>query len=496
MNQLSTLSTAADTDLLLVYDIDEGGTEKTKTITYSEFETQISGSVGGGGGPYNSLVDGGETGALYTNGGALELNYDGTKVFETYTNGASSRGIILTDAASTLQIKGQPNIWEFINDAHGYGYNFKGENISGTPVTMCTMDPDTGSVFNYGTIPVFKTIQYGAQISYSWKTATFECGLGTLLITNDSEGYPIELRAKKTGPTADTLVAKFDPDGAAELYYAGTKVIATASWGPEFYSANDNAHYMTTWFDATSYQFLGRTHGAAVGFYGENNSGTVKNLIKADPDGAAELYYQGAKTFETRNNGILITGGNSYPDASARIYWLGTASFSFLNEETSGSYNFSSKNSSGTIRTSFETNVETFTIYDVEDNVKVMSTQDGRVNFYGNSGIEFGRIEHNDTDLTLINYTDDGLLYLKGQVTSNNTKTLFVGDPAGAAELYHAGEKQFETVVSGVEIPEDSFMYFGDTTTSGSWRMGIAGEDFIHQKYDGADWVTKQTVVG
>jgi hypothetical protein len=39
-------------------------------------------------------------------------------------------------------------------------------------------------------------------------------------------------------------------------------------------------------------------------------------------------------------------------------------------------------------------------------------------------------------------------------------------------------------------------MYFGDKTTSGSWRMGISGADFIHQKYDGADWITKQTVVG
>jgi hypothetical protein len=48
MNQLSTVSTMASDDLMLLYDTSEGGSEKTKSITYSEFETQISGAVGGG----------------------------------------------------------------------------------------------------------------------------------------------------------------------------------------------------------------------------------------------------------------------------------------------------------------------------------------------------------------------------------------------------------------------------------------------------------------
>ncbi len=42
----------------------------------------------------------------------------------------------------------------------------------------------------------------------------------------------------------------------------------------------------------------------------------------------------------------------------------------------------------------------------------------------------------------------------------------------------------------------DNFTYFGDDTTSGSWRLGISGEDFIRQKYDGSTWQTEQTVSG
>ncbi len=50
--------------------------------------------------------------------------------------------------------------------------------------------------------------------------------------------------------------------------------------------------------------------------------------------------------------------------------------------------------------------------------------------------------------------------------------------------------------IYGDDLYTDNFMYFGDTTTSGSWRMTISGEDFIHQKYNGSTWETKQTVVG
>jgi hypothetical protein len=50
MNQLTNLPTMASDDLLVVYDIDGAGNEKTKNMTYTQFHSQISGTVGGGGG--------------------------------------------------------------------------------------------------------------------------------------------------------------------------------------------------------------------------------------------------------------------------------------------------------------------------------------------------------------------------------------------------------------------------------------------------------------
>jgi hypothetical protein len=112
---------------------------------------------------------------------------------------------------------------------------------------------------------------------------------------------------------------------------------------------------------------------------------------------------------------------------------------------------------------------------------------------------------HPDTgDTNYRNYQENASIVMQGYSTASPTAhvniALFRAD--GGVILNHAGDTKFNTADDGIEvtgdieIPSDGFMYFGDKTTSGSWRMGISGADFIHQKYNGADWVTKQTIVG
>jgi len=57
LDQLSNTSTIDNDDLLLVYDVDEPSKNKTKNITYSQFHTLISGTVGGGGGGISEVVE-------------------------------------------------------------------------------------------------------------------------------------------------------------------------------------------------------------------------------------------------------------------------------------------------------------------------------------------------------------------------------------------------------------------------------------------------------
>jgi len=81
INQLTNLPAMADDDLLLVYDIDGAGSEKTKNMTYSQFHDQISGTVGGGGGSYTHISEPGTELLLgdqaETNGSAIRLDSAG-----------------------------------------------------------------------------------------------------------------------------------------------------------------------------------------------------------------------------------------------------------------------------------------------------------------------------------------------------------------------------------------------------------------------------------
>lgn len=38
------------------------------------------------------------------------------------------------------------------------------------------------------------------------------------------------------------------------------------------------------------------------------------------------------------------------------------------------------------------------------------------------------------------------------------------------------------------------FMYFGDPNVNGSWRFGVSGNNFIHQRRESSVWVTKDTI--
>jgi hypothetical protein len=55
------------------------------------------------------------------------------------------------------------------------------------------------------------------------------------------------------------------------------------------------------------------------------------------------------------------------------------------------------------------------------------------------------------------------------------------------------GNLQF---VNGASIILQSadFTYYGLPTVDGSWRSGRSGNNFIHQRLESGNWVTKQTI--
>jgi hypothetical protein len=91
INQLTGTSTMVDADLFIVYDIDEGGSEKTKKMTYSDFHTLISGT--GGGNPDALYYNTTDVRATATNAGitlgdarTLDIDDDGSGNWTFYNN--------------------------------------------------------------------------------------------------------------------------------------------------------------------------------------------------------------------------------------------------------------------------------------------------------------------------------------------------------------------------------------------------------------------------
>ena len=101
-------------------------------------------------------------------------------------------------------------------------------------------------------------------------------GGDSVYITNDNEADTITIRGTGTGPTTNVM-ALFDPDGAVDLYYAGTKQFETTSTGVQF----------------------GQVDGTLRASNGELVLGCVDN-------GATTLYHSGIRTFETNVDGITV----------------------------------------------------------------------------------------------------------------------------------------------------------------------------------------------
>jgi len=89
----------------------------------------------------------------------------------------------------------------------------------------------------------------------------------------------------------------------------------------------------------------------------------------------------------------------------------------------------------------------------------------------------------------------DGQAVAGDRVVDGDTSVQAI-DSSGQVEIKENSVTAAIFTSTSAELPSDSFIYFGDTTTSGTWRMGRSGEDFVHQKYNGSTWDTKQTITG
>lgn len=186
------------------------------------------------------------------------------------------------------------------------------------------------------------------------------------------------LRAENVSSTITNLF-EGDPNGAATLYYDGTKTLETHDYGLALYApAVTDAVGCLIWNDGSTWYLESQVHGAKIGLAAENNSGTFSNVVRGDPDSAVEFYYNGTKACSTSADGIniydtlgddpKITFNTDVPAETGSIY-LGDSLNLVYSVDASGSGHYwSGKNDSGTARDIFmDCGAETF--YPINDSV-------------------------------------------------------------------------------------------------------------------------------
>lgn len=235
-------------------------------------------------------------------GDAVELYHDGVKAFETQTDGVN----IFNSSGQEAEITFQPGHLEIINKVHGSGVILKAENISGVEKTLFFGDPDNASNLYYAGSQIFSTTSIGFRFGSLTEAYLEHNGVDTILTNTQDTGHII-LKADNTSSVLNTL-ADFDPDGAADLYYSGNKVLSTFSNGSLLYNPSDNANYLHT-VVSTGVQMIMNTQGSNWLLKGEKSGGGGVNLIDAQPDGSVNLYYNGTLTSRTFGAGADIGNG-------------------------------------------------------------------------------------------------------------------------------------------------------------------------------------------
>ena len=281
-------------------------------------------------------------------------------------------------------------------------------------------------------------------------------GANLRISDNDTSGSVVVDRAVSL---TDNVKAQFGASSDLEIFHDGSNsIIRETGTGSLFIESNTNI-------------FLGKESSA-------------ETYIKAIPDGAVELYYNGTKTFETINSGVLVSGTFKINDGSLsnnRIA-LGNSGDMLLFHD--GSENFIDVGTNLVLMSGGSENMARFhPNADVElyyDNSKKFETHTNGVQIH-NGGIDLNRQSEpyagaiyfagfTDTNHMLWHdYWDnpngtrgsgngfDGIkwntyagIYFYG--AGNEAEKLAVFLANGACELYHNNIKQINTHPNGIFV--------------------------------------------
>ena len=471
--------------------------------------------------------DGTELLAEFKRNLSVDLYYDGTKRFETKTNGAQVNG-------STFFIRGgtgEDSVLQFIsNNSASYNdhYNFRVaatgafslqtevnannyENIltatqngavelyhnnvkkfettsSGNKATgKLGLDDGTGSSGNYISLGQSDDL----KIYHDGSNNYIEGNNQKTIIRNTSNNIHIQAKSGEAG--IDVL-----PDSYVKLYHDGSERFVTTSSGvtvtgnltvtDDIYLSDANVAYFGTNNDMRIYH--SGTHGYVKNTVGNLYFMTTNSEYGAllYANGGAELRYDNVKKFETTSSGVSVNGDLNFGNSASydiqlqggKIYGDDSALPAFTIQNTSGNANHSKI----VIGDNYGSDNGGITFYGAGSSttdvkLRIRGTTD-TIEIPDNHKLNFGA--GNDLQIystgarAYIDHVTGGTgsdlwLRTKTFVVSNysNDEYMIVGNENGGVLLYHNNTKTFETTASGAKV------YGGSTNSNGQLDIQSRG---------------------
>ena len=267
--------------------------------------------------------------------GSTELNYSGSKRFETTSAGTKNTGvldctgsIVLTDQSGDnigkLRLGNNNDLEIYHNGTHTYADNdtgifhirnntgtYNGNGIQIQPLAdenAIVANPNGAVTLYFDNSPKLATDSAGVTVTGNLAMS------GELNMTNGGnynrfidcsldDGEALFLRSTNGGDANHQNMAIFHRAGASELYHAAAKKFETYANGIKVQDLASGGAYVNVVTNAGSQGSLYGTANTLGLLDGQNHY-----LLKGVKDGTVELYEDNSKRFETTSYGARTTG--------------------------------------------------------------------------------------------------------------------------------------------------------------------------------------------
>ena len=282
----------------------------------------------------------------------------------------------------------------------------------------------------------------------------------TLSIDNRIAAGNVLIRGRNTGDTTNQTMIQADPDGRVDLYYNNIVKLGSSNTGADIRSTGntDTEERRLTFIHAngTSRGFIGHNntdelrirqmiHGGTFAIEAEDAGGTVKEILRSDPDGNTTLRGDVDLLLRVANGELAM---NAIGNGATSLYYdnvkrAGTSS-------TGGWDLFSTGNT---------------------------DTENRYVGFNYANGTERAQVGHLGGGLFYVrNKVHGGRVLIDGEDDGGVSRSIFLGDPDNSAWIYYNGTERIRTDANGVA----SLKSDGNTDTEANY-LALAYQNNTHR---------------